>query len=154
MIFTSSVLPLSVTTRLGMTWSCIFDRNRIWNKETDRLNKILFMRKNFSTSRLPVGCNGSYTKDEPKFPMRNTDNLISQKTVWRNKVLNFEGFTRSSEEIQYFSRTLSQFKDFLRWQLKCKTFSSLYKSFMNAANLTQGLKIGRIWLSGSSTAAY
>ena len=72
------------------------------------------MRKNFLTSRLPVGCNGSYTKDEPKFPMRNTDNLISQKTVWRNKVLNFEGFTRPSEEIQYFSRTLSQFKDFLR----------------------------------------
>ena len=154
MIFTSSVLPLSVTTRLGMTWSCIFDRNRIWNKETDRLNKILFMRKNFLTSRLSVGCNGSYTKDEPKFPMRNTDNLISQKTVWRNKVLNFEGFSRPSEEIQYFSRILSQFKDFLRWQLKCKTFSSFYKSCMNAANLTQGLKIGRIWLSGSSTAAY
>lgn len=114
----------------------------------------MFMCKNFLTSRLPVGCMGSYIKDEPNFPLRITGNLISQKTVWRNKVLNFDAFSRPIKEIQYFSRTLSQFKDFLRWQLKCKTFSSLHKQCMNNANLTQGLRIGSIWISGSSTAAY
>ena len=70
------------------------------------------MRKNFLTSRLPVGCTGSYTKDEPHFPLRNTGHLILQKTVWRNKVLNFGDFSRLSKEIQYFSRTLSQSRTF------------------------------------------
>ena len=83
------------------------------------------MRKNFLTSRLPVGCNGSYTKDEPKFPMRNTDNLISQKTVWRNKVLNFEGFTRPSEEIQYFSRTLKPIQGLFKMTTKMQDLFKL-----------------------------
>ena len=52
------------------------------------------MYKIFLTFRLPVGCTDSYTKDEPNFPLRNTGNLISQKTVWRDKVLNFEDFSR------------------------------------------------------------
>ena len=77
-IFTSSVLPLSMTTWLGMTWSCI-----LGTEIQFELNKILFMRKNFSTSRLPVGWTGSYTKDEPNFPLWNTGNLIWQKTVWQ-----------------------------------------------------------------------
>ena len=77
-IFTSSVLPLSMTTWLGMTWSCI-----LGTEIQFELNKILFMRKNFSTSRLPVGCTGSYTTDEPNFPLWNTGNLIWQKTVWQ-----------------------------------------------------------------------
>ena len=64
------------------------------------------MYKNFLTFRLPVGCTGSYTKDELNFPLQNTGNLISQKTVWRDKVLNFEDFSRPSKEIQYFSLTL------------------------------------------------
>ena len=54
------------------------------------------MYKIFLTFRLPVGCTGSYTKDEPNFPLRNTGNLISQKTVWCDKVLNFEDFSRPS----------------------------------------------------------
>ena len=77
-IFTSSVLPLSMTKWLGMTWSCI-----LGTVIQFELNKILFMCKNFSTSRLPVGCTGSYTKDEPNFPLWNTGNLIWQKTVWQ-----------------------------------------------------------------------
>ena len=64
------------------------------------------MYKIFLTFRLPVGCTDSYTKDEPNFPLRNTGNRISQKTVWRDKVLNFEDFSRPSKEIQYFSWTL------------------------------------------------
>ena len=91
-----------------------------------------------------MDCTGSYTKDEPNFPLQNTGNLISEKTVWHNKVLNFEDFSTLSKEIQYFSRTLNKFKDFLRRQLKCETFSSLYKRCMNAANLAQGLRILRI----------
>ena len=70
-IFTSSVLPLSMTTWLGMTWSCI-----LGTEIQFELNKIMFMLKNFLTSRLPVGCTGSYTKDEPNFPLWNTCNLI------------------------------------------------------------------------------
>ena len=58
-------------------------------KQRNRLNKILFMHKIFLTFRLPVDCTGSYIKDEPNFPLQNTSNLISQKTVWCNKAFEF-----------------------------------------------------------------
>ena len=48
------------------------------------------MHKNVVTIRLPVSLTGSYTKDEPNFPLR--DNLIEQKQCGVDKVLNFKDF--------------------------------------------------------------
>ena len=36
----------------------------------------MFMRKNVLTSRLSVGCTGSYTKHEPNYPQQNTNFTI------------------------------------------------------------------------------
>ena len=36
-----------------------------------------------------LNCTGSYTKDDLNIPLQNTGNLISQKTVWRNKAFEF-----------------------------------------------------------------
>ena len=82
----------------------------------------------FSTFRLPVDCSGSYIKDEPNFPLQNTGNLISQTTVWSNKALNFEDFSRPSKEIQYFFQELKQMPELCKMTSKMHlTFSSLYK---------------------------
>ena len=66
-----------------------------------------------------MDCTGSYIKDEPNFRLQNTSNLISQKTVWHNKALNFEDFSRPSKEIQYF------FKDLKRIQGLFKTTTKM-----------------------------
>ena len=87
----------------------------------------------FLTFRLPVGCTGSYTKDEPNFPLQNTGNLISQKTVWRDKVLNFEDFSRPSKEIQYFSRTL-----LFKMKTKNKDLFKLVKTKYECCQLNTG----------------
>ena len=50
---------------------------------------MLFLHKNVVTIRLPVSLTGSYTKDEPNFPLQ--DNLISQKTVWSRQGIEFQG---------------------------------------------------------------
>ena len=66
------------------------------------------MHKNVFT--LPVSFTGSYTEDEPNFPRKN--NLILQKKVSGvDKVVNFKDFLRPNKEIQYFSRTETEFKD-------------------------------------------
>ena len=53
------------------------------------------------------------TEDEPNFPRQN--NLILQKKVsGLDKVLSFKDFSRPNEEINYFSRTSTKFKDFSR----------------------------------------
>ena len=72
-------------------------------------NKILFMHKNVFT--LSVSFTASYTKDEPTFQRQK--NLILQKIVSGvDKVVNFEDFSIPNKEINYFSRTLTEFKDF------------------------------------------
>ena len=67
-------------------------RNSIWNKETE-IKIILFMHKNVVTIRLPMNFTGSYTKDEPNFPL--WDNLISQKTVWSRQGIEFQGLLKT-----------------------------------------------------------
>ena len=53
------------------------------------------------------------TEDEPNFPRQN--NLILQKKVsGLDKVSSFKDFSRPNEEIKYFSRTSTKFKDFSR----------------------------------------
>ena len=72
-------------------------------------NKILFMHKNVFT--LSVSFTASYTKDEPTFQRQK--NVILQKIVSGvDKVVNFGDFSIPNKEINYFSRTLTEFKDF------------------------------------------
>ena len=72
-------------------------------------SKILFMHKNVFT--LSVSFTASYTKDEPTFQRQK--NVILQKIVSGvDKVVNFEDFSIPNKEINYFSRTLTEFKDF------------------------------------------
>ena len=67
------------------------------------------MQKNVFT--LSVSFTASYTKDEPTFQRQK--NLILQKIVSGvDKVVNFEDFSIPNKEINYFSRTLTEFKDF------------------------------------------
>jgi len=67
------------------------------------------MHKNVFT--LSVSFKASYTKDEPTFQRQK--NLILQKIVSGvDKVVNFEDFSIPNKEINYFSRTLTEFKDF------------------------------------------
>ena len=67
------------------------------------------MHKNVFT--LSVSFTASYTKDEPTFQRQK--NLILQKIVSGvDKVVNFEDFSIPNKEINYFSRTLTEFKDF------------------------------------------
>ena len=74
----------------------------------------------------PVSCTSSYTDNEPTFPQQK--NLILQKIVSGvDKVMNFKDFLRPNREIEYFSKTLTEFKDFSRRLLKFKTFSRLYE---------------------------
>ena len=64
---------------------------------------------------LPVSFTGSYTEDEPNFPLENIILLFLQKRVKSiDKVVNFKDFSRPNKEIKYFSRTLTEFKDFSR----------------------------------------
>ena len=66
------------------------------------------MHKNVFT--LAESFTGFYTDDEPNFPRLN--NLILQKKVSGvDKVVNFKDFLRPNKEIQYFSRTSTEFKD-------------------------------------------
>ena len=49
--------------------------------------------------------------------------LVLQKIVSGiDKVVNFKDFSRPNKEIKYFSRTLTNFNDFLQRLLKFKTF--------------------------------
>ena len=67
------------------------------------------MHKNVFT--LSVSFTASYTKDEPTFQRQK--NLILQKIVSGvDKVVNFEDSSIPNKEINYFSRTLTEFKDF------------------------------------------
>ena len=67
------------------------------------------MHKNVFT--LSVSFTASYTKDEPTFQRQK--NVILQKIVSGvDKVVNFEDFSIPNKEINYFSRTLIEFKDF------------------------------------------
>ena len=67
------------------------------------------MHKNVFT--LSVSFTASYTKDEPTFQRQK--NVILQKIVSGvDKVVNFEDFSIPNKEINYFSRTLTEFKDF------------------------------------------
>ena len=67
------------------------------------------MHKNVFT--LSVSFTASYTNDEPTFQRQK--NLILQKIVSGvDKVVNFEDFSIPNKEINYFSRTLTEFKDF------------------------------------------
>ena len=67
------------------------------------------MHKNIFT--LSVSFTASYTKDEPTFQRQK--NVILQKIVSGvDKVVNFEDFSIPNKEINYFSRTLTEFKDF------------------------------------------
>ena len=67
------------------------------------------MHKNVFT--LSVSFTASYTKDEPTFQRQK--NLILQKIVSGvDKVVTFEDFSIPNKEINYFSRTLTEFKDF------------------------------------------
>ena len=43
--------------------------------------------------------------------------------MFSDKVVNFKDFSRPNKGIMYLSRTLTEFKDFSRQQLKLKTFS-------------------------------
>ena len=66
------------------------------------------MHKNVFT--LAESFTGFCTEDEPNFPRQN--NLILQKKVSGvDKVVNFKDFLRPNKEIQYFSRTSTEFKD-------------------------------------------
>ena len=66
------------------------------------------MHKNVFT--LAESFTGFYTEDEPNFPRLN--NLILEKKVSGvDKVVNFKDFLRPNKEIQYFSRTSTEFKD-------------------------------------------
>lgn len=56
---------------------------------------------------------GSYTDDEPNFHRQN--NLILHKMVAGvDNVVNFKDSSRRKKEIKYFSRNLTEFKDFSR----------------------------------------
>ena len=67
------------------------------------------MHKNVFT--LSVSFTASYTKDEPTFQRQK--NVILQKIVSGvDKVVNFEDFSIPNKEINYFSRTLTECKDF------------------------------------------
>ena len=67
------------------------------------------MHKNVFT--LSVSFTASYTKDEPTFQRQK--NVILQKIVSGvDKVVNFGDFSIPNKEINYFSRTLTEFKDF------------------------------------------
>ena len=82
-------------------------RNSIWNKETEI--KYCLCTKCFT---LPVSFTGSYTEDETNFPRQN---IILQKMVSdAENVVNLKdfSFSRPNKEIQDFSRTLTEFKDF------------------------------------------
>ena len=60
---------------------------------------------------LSVSFTASYTKDEPTFQRQK--NVILQKIVSGvDKVVNFGDFSIPNKEINYFSRTLTEFKDF------------------------------------------
>ena len=74
---------------------------------------MLSRHKNVYT--LPVSFTGSTscTEDEPNFPRQN--NLVLRKRVSGvDKVVNFKDFSRPHKEINYFFRTLTEFKDFSR----------------------------------------
>ena len=61
---------------------------------------------------MPVSFTGSYTEDETNFPRQN---IILQKMVSdAENVVNLKdfSFSRPNKEIQDFSRTLTEFKDF------------------------------------------
>ena len=61
---------------------------------------------------IPVSFTGSYTEDETNFPRQN---IILQKMVSdAENVVNLKdfSFSRPNKEIQDFSRTLTEFKDF------------------------------------------
>ena len=82
-------------------------RNSIWNKETEI--KYCLCTKCFT---LPVSFTGSYTEDETNFPRQN---IILQKMVSdAENVVNLKdfSFSRPNKEVQDFSRTLTEFKDF------------------------------------------
>ena len=51
------------------------------------------MHKNVVTITLTASFTGSYTKDKPKFPLR--DNLISQKTTWTKQGIEFKGLLKT-----------------------------------------------------------
>ena len=51
------------------------------------------MHKKVVTIRLTVSFTGSYTKDEPNFPL--WDNLISQETVWSRQGIEFQGLLKT-----------------------------------------------------------
>ena len=77
------------------------------------------MHKIFLTS--PVSFTGSdiyYTKHKPNFPQQN--NIILQKMVSGIEIkwVNFKDFSLPNKEIQYFSRTLTEFKDFSKMSTK------------------------------------
>ena len=60
---------------------------------------------------LSVSFTASYPKDEPTFQRQK--NLILQKIVSGvDKVVSFEDFSIPNKEINYFSRTLTEFEDF------------------------------------------
>ena len=84
----------------------------IWNKETE-IN-IVHAKKCFYVTHEFYNIYGFLcTEDEPNFPRQN--NLILQKKVsGLDKVLSIKDFSRPNEEIKYFSRTSTKFKDFSR----------------------------------------
>ena len=47
---------------------------------------------------LPVSFTGSYSEDEPNFPLQ-------KRVPGINKVVNFKEFSRPNKEIKYLSRT-------------------------------------------------
>ena len=64
---------------------------------------------------------GSYIDDGPNFPQQNS--LALQKIVAGiDKVVNFKDSSWPNKEIKYFSRTLTEFKDFSTWMLNFKNF--------------------------------
>ena len=68
-------------------------------------------RNKINVFTLSVSFTASYTKDEPTFQRQK--NVILQKIVSGvDKVVNFEDFSIPNKEINYFSRTLTEFKDF------------------------------------------
>ena len=91
------------------------------------------MHKNVFT--LPVSFTGSYTEEEPNFPLGN--NPVSQKVESGvNKGVNFKTFSRPNKEIMYFLRSLTEFNDFSRRLLKVKTFSVFYEPCKSMINIS------------------
>ena len=79
------------------------------------------------TFKLPVSFTGSYIDDEPNFPRQN--NLVLQKIVASiDKVVNFKDFSWPNKEIKYFSRTLTEFKDFSTRMLNFKTLKKPWRN--------------------------